>query len=87
MAYGTDVKLVTKILIDIAQQHNAVLKTPAPTVYFKTLRKSLDFEIAFSLKNSFKAVPIQSDIRFSIYEAFAAHKIEIPFPQRVIHSS
>ena len=36
------------------------------------------------MKNSFKAVPIQSDIRFSIYEAFAEHNIEIPFPQREI---
>ena len=48
--------------------------------------ESLDFEIAFSLKNSFKAVPIQSDIRFSIYDAFEKHNIEIPFPQRVVYS-
>ena len=88
VAYGTDVKLVTKILIDIAEQHSAVLKTPAPTVLFQNFgESSLDFEIAFSLKNSFKAVPIQSDIRFSIYDAFAENNIEIPFPQRVIHSS
>jgi len=88
VAYGTDLQLVTKILTDIAVQHNAVLKTPPPTVLFQKFgESSLDFEIAFSLKNSFKAVPIQSDIRFSIYEAFAEHNIEIPFPQRVIHST
>ena len=87
VAYGSDVKLVTKILLDIADQHKAILKSPAPTVLFQNFGdSSLDFEIAFSLKNSFKAVPIQSDIRFSIYDAFEKHNIEIPFPQRVVYS-
>ena len=74
-------------LIDIADQYKAILKSPVPTVLFQNFGdSSLDFEIAFSLKNSFKAVPIQSDIRFSIYDAFEKHNIEIPFPQRVVYS-
>ena len=85
--YGSDVKLVTKILLDIADQHNAILKSPAPTVLFQNFgESSLDFEIVFSLKNSFKTVPIQSDIRFSINDAFEKHNIEIPYPQRVVYS-
>ena len=88
VSHGTDVKLVTKILIDIAKQHNAVLKTLVPTELFQNFEESsLGFKIAFSLKNSFEAVPIQNDFRYSIREAFAKHKIEIPFLQRVIHSN
>ena len=88
VAYGTDVALVKQLLTDIALENKAVLKSPSPTVLFSDFgESSLDFDLIFSLNNSFKAVPVQSELRYEIYDTFSKHKIEIPFPQRVIHST
>jgi small-conductance mechanosensitive channel len=38
-------------------------------------------------ENAFKGAMIKSDIRFAIEKALRINDIEIPFPQRVIHTS
>ncbi len=86
VAYGSDVQLVKKLLIEAANSHPKVLKHPAPLVLFSDFGdSSLDFTLIFSLNNSFEAIIPQSDIRFKIDELFREHKVSIPFPQRDIH--
>lgn len=86
VAYGSDVQLVKKLLIQAATEHPKVLKEPAPLVIFENFGdSSLDFKLIFTLDDSFKAIIPQSEIRFRIDELFREHNISIPFPQRDIH--
>ena len=86
VAYGSDVELVKKLLIETATSHPEVLKKPEPLVLFTDFgESSLNFKLVFTLDDSFSAVMPQSDIRFKINELFKENGIVIPFPQRDIH--
>lgn len=86
VAYGTDVELVKTILLNIAKTQPTVLKNPAPMVLFRDFGdSSLDFRVAFTLRDSFDVRFTQSNIRFEIDKAFKQNNITIPFPQRDVH--
>ncbi|MCD2260888.1 mechanosensitive ion channel family protein [Psychroserpens luteolus] len=86
VAYGSDVQLVKKLLLQAASTHPDVISSPEPTVIFTNFGdSSLDFKLVFTLADSFKAQFPKSDIRFEIDKLFRAHNISIPFPQRDIH--
>jgi len=86
VAYGSDVQLVKKLLLQAANSHPLVLKQPEPTVFFLNFGdSSLDFKLVFTLNNSFEAAMPKSDIRFEIDKLFREHNISIPFPQRDVH--
>jgi small-conductance mechanosensitive channel len=86
VAYGSDIHLVKKLLMDVANNHPAVLDDPGPLVLFTNFgESSLDFKLVFTLNDSFMAAIPQSDIRFEIDKVFKEHNITIPFPQRDVH--
>jgi small-conductance mechanosensitive channel len=86
VAYGSDVKLVEELLLEAANSNASVLKKPAPKVLFTNFgESSLEFRVAFTIRNSFEVRFIQSDIRFEIDRLFRENNIKIPFPQRDIH--
>jgi len=86
VAYGSDVQLVKKLLLQAASGHANVLPQPEPTVFFTDFGdSSLNFRIVFSLSDSFNARFPQSDIRFEIDRLFRENNITIPFPQRDVH--
>lgn len=86
VAYGSDVELVKNLLIQAANEHEAVLKHPAPLVLFRDFgESSLDFRLMVSLNDSFQAGIPKSDLRFSIDRLFRENGVTIPFPQRDIH--
>ncbi|ARV06295.1 mechanosensitive ion channel protein MscS [Polaribacter sp. SA4-10] len=86
VAYGSDIQLVKKILLDIANTNNTVLEYPKPTVLFTEFGdSSLNFRLVFTLNNSFEARFTQSDIRFEIDRMFRENNVTIPFPQRDVH--
>ena len=83
VAYGSDARRVHEILLDIAKGHPMVLKNPEPFVLFSDFGdSSLNFEVRVYLADVMNQMTVQNDIRFAILDAFAAEKIEIPFPQR-----
>ncbi|WAC03917.1 mechanosensitive ion channel [Lacinutrix neustonica] len=86
VAYGSDVQLVKKLLIEAAQSCKLVFKQPAPTVIFNDFgESSLDFRVAFTVEDSFNSRIPKSEIRFAIDKLFRENNISIPFPQRDIH--
>jgi small-conductance mechanosensitive channel len=87
VGYGSDVRLVEKLLLQVAVANPHVLKDPAPTVVFKEFGdNSLNFEVrVWSADMSRHPGTLESELNFAIWETFKQHKIELPFPQRDIH--
>jgi small-conductance mechanosensitive channel len=86
VAYGSDVQLVKKLLLQAANLQQEVLPDPEPTVFFTEFGdSSLNFKIVFTLGDSFNARFPQSEIRFEIDRLFRENNITIPFPQRDVH--
>ena len=86
VAYGSDVKLVEKLLLQAASAQPEVLEEPEPRVLFTNFGdSSLNFKVVFTLNDSFNARFPQSEIRFEIDRLFREHNITIPFPQRDVH--
>ncbi|TAJ15712.1 mechanosensitive ion channel protein MscS [Marinilabiliaceae bacterium JC017] len=86
VAYGSDVRLVEKLLVQVAMAHQEILQSPDPFVYFKNFGESaLDFQLYFWVNDSFRVERIKSDLRFAIDEIFRENKISIPFPQHDLH--
>lgn len=86
VAYGSDVQLVKKLLLQSATSHPEVIAHPEPLVVFTDFGDSaLNFKLIFTLNDSFKATFPKSDIRFEIDRLFRENNIKIPFPQRDVH--
>jgi len=88
VAYGSEVRLVEKVLLDCAKTNKDISNTPAPFVRFDDFgNSSLDFQLYFFTRKSFRVENIKSDMRFLIDEKFRENNIRIPFPQMDIHVS
>lgn len=87
VAYGTDARLVEKVLLVVANENPDVLKHPEPGVRFlKFGDSSLEFELrCWSRTLVTKPNKLVSALNFSIYDKFTEHAISIPFPQRDLH--
>jgi small-conductance mechanosensitive channel len=86
VAYGSDVQLVRGVLLECAERHNEVVRSPKPICRFIDFGdSSLNFELLFWSKNRFRIEDVQSDLRFMINSEFTKNNIRIPFPQRDIH--
>jgi small-conductance mechanosensitive channel len=86
VAYGSDVALVKKLLLQVANNHPSVINKSETLVLFTNFGdSSLDFKLIFTMNDSFQASIPKSDMRFEIDKVFREHNISIPFPQRDIH--
>ena len=86
VAYGSDVQLVTKILLDIIKTQKNVLKSPKPFVLFEDFGDSaLLFSLNFYITDSFSDPRIKSELRYRIDAEVRNNQVTIPFPQRDVH--
>lgn len=86
--YGSPVRDVERIMIDIAKEHEKVLANPAPFVRFSEFGdNALIFNLYFwvSMTSLSDRLNIESDIRFQIDDRFREVGIIIAFPQRDVH--
>ena len=87
VAYGSDVELVRRKLIEAAEEVPHTLKEPAPSVFFVEFGdSSLNFElVAWSDEMSNRPQTYRSDLNFAINRKLSEAGIEIPFPQRDVN--
>jgi small-conductance mechanosensitive channel len=86
IAYGTDLELVKKVLDELLQSNEKVLKFPEPGVLFKNFAdSSISISISFWVLHVIQAAAIKSEVIGAIDSAFKKHGIVIPFPQQDLH--
>ena len=84
--YDSKAEEIIQLLLDIAHQHPAVLKTPNPVAFFLNFGdSSLNFELKFWLNDVNTRKRVISDINCLILETFRQNQVTIPFPQTDIH--
>jgi small-conductance mechanosensitive channel len=85
VAYGSDIELVRKTMLEIADKTQKVYKQPKPDLIFKDFGDSaLIFRLRVwtDIDNMFK---VETAIRFEIDRLFKERNIVIAFPQRDVH--
>ncbi|WFB36133.1 mechanosensitive ion channel [Kiritimatiellota bacterium B12222] len=86
VAYGSDVHLVTDILMEVAKANPRVMQTPVPKVWFRSFGESaLDFELLCWVATAELKFDVISELNYAIDAQFREKGVEIPFPQRDLH--
>lgn len=82
VAYGSDLELVRKLLLQAAYETPTVLKEPEPSAYFIAFGAStLDHELRVYVGKLSDRMTTQDFLNRRINELFAQHNIEIAFNQ------
>lgn len=82
VAYGSDLELVKRLLLQAAEENEAVLKDPAPAAYFLSFGAStLDHELRVYVGQLSDRVRTIDALNRRIDELFMANNIEIAFNQ------
>ena len=86
VSYGSDVKLVRRVMEDTLHALPLVLDEPAPKVYFVGFGDSaLNFTLQVYSRQLSDRLPLTHAVHEEILSALRKHSIEIPFPQRDLH--
>ena len=86
IAYGSDVELAHKVMIDTVKAMPLVLADPEPCVLLVGFGgSSLDFSIRVFVSEMGNRLPVAHDLHVMLEKALREHNIVIPFPQRDIH--
>jgi small-conductance mechanosensitive channel len=88
VAYGSDVELVMRLLTQACVMQERVLKDPEPFVTLTAFAADgLEFGAHYWVdEQQAGLLTLKSDINLSILKLLNEHHIEIPFPQRVVHT-
>ncbi|MBP5343642.1 MAG: mechanosensitive ion channel [Alphaproteobacteria bacterium] len=86
VSYNSNMKKVHDILLDCAQKTEGVSTKNPPFVWLTDFAdSSVNFELRAYVDDVTKKGSVRSALMFAIWDAFEKNKIEIPFPQRVVH--
>lgn len=88
VSYNTDINKAMQLMFDAAIEHDQVNKVPVPIVRISNfLDSSVELTLLFWINDIFRAENYKSQIRLAVYNKFKGNKIEIPYPQIVIHKA
>jgi potassium efflux system protein len=86
IAYGSDVDLAHKVMLDTITSMPLVLTDPEPCVLMVGFGdNALNFSIRVFVSEVINRMPVTDELYRRLEIAFRAHNIDIPFPQRDIH--
>jgi small-conductance mechanosensitive channel len=84
VAYGTDLDLAMRLMVEAAAAQPRVIADPAPRVFLTQFGESaINLELGFWIADPEEGKGnVTSDINLAIWRAFHANGVSIPFPQR-----
>jgi potassium-dependent mechanosensitive channel len=86
IAYGSDTRLVVRLLEEAAAAHPLTLADPPPIAVFSQFgSSSLDFELRVFAAGVVNARMLRHDLHLAIDDTFRTHGVEIAFPQQDLH--
>lgn len=87
VGYESDVDLVTRLLLQAASMQERVLQEPGPAVALMNFgADGLEFRLGYWIRDPENGSDnLRSLINLAILQLMRENRIEIPFPQRVIH--
>lgn len=86
IAYGSDTRLATRLLQEIAAANPLTLTDPEPVVVFTRFgASSLDFELRAFASGLGNLRMLRHELHMAIDDAFREHNISIAFPQQDLH--
>ncbi len=88
VAYDSDVDLVMRLLKQAALNHERVMRDPEPSVNLASFgADGLEFKVGFWIVDPESGTDnLKSLINLDILRSLREHQIEIPYPQRVVHT-
>lgn len=88
VAYDSDVHLVKRLLLEAASAQPRVMQEPAPSASLTSFGDNgLEFVLFYWIKDPENGeLNLRSEINFAILAALRTADIDIPYPQRVVHS-
>ena len=86
IAYGSDIELAHKVMLEAVLSTPLILAEPPPSVLIVGFgENSLNFSIRIFVSELANRLLVAHDLYLRLEKALREHKIEIPFPQRDIH--
>jgi potassium efflux system protein len=86
VAYGSDYRLVERLLVESALAQADVARDPAPAAILVEFGdSSVNFDLRLVIDDVGRISPTVHAVRLAIADALTKHGIEIPFPQRDLH--
>jgi small-conductance mechanosensitive channel len=90
VAYSTNLEIARDLMIEVARNHPRVISEGAetPKVFLRDFGDNgINLDLAIWIKDAEDGqLSLRSDLYWGIWSAFKQANIEIPFPQRVIHT-
>jgi small-conductance mechanosensitive channel len=88
LPYDCDVDLAGRLLLDAAKSQPRVLREPEPSVFLSAFGPDgLEFTVGYWLSDPENSqLKLRSAVNMAILAALRAHHIDIPYPQRVVHT-
>lgn len=85
VAYNTDIALAKKIVLDVVNSSDWIMKNPLPKVVVRNFgESSIDLQVRVWIYDARKRMDTISFVTDKVKEAFDLSGIEIPFPRRDI---
>ena len=86
VAYGSDLDLVVRVVLEIATADPSVLPNPAAEVrHMRFGDSAVELELIVWIAEAYEDLIVGSRLRFALDRAFRTHQISIPYPHRVVH--
>lgn len=88
LPYDCDVNLVGRLLLDAAKSQPRVLREPEPSVFLSAFGPDgLEFTVGYWFSDPQNSqLKLRSAVNMAILTALRANNIDIPYPQRVVHT-
>jgi small-conductance mechanosensitive channel len=88
VAYGTDVRVLLPKLVEAIRAVERVIADPAPAVQLSAFAADgIELSLQFWIRDPENGQgAVKSEVNFAVLAVLEAEGIEIPFPQRVVHT-